>query len=192
MESKKLVDSYHGQIQHLENALSIHTQETVTTDALVSKIKSLHAEHCESLEKEILSWRKSCEDKSKSNSQLKKKMEGLMVKIQNVEVSNNELKSFIKKMEELDNEKKNVISSYEEKLQVRSLCCPISFICFDLIYKNVNTVTTIGIVTILSFFKPFNYLQFCTADFFSCRSMLYVNSPCIFNKIIRYLSICHG
>ena len=118
IESKKLAESYHDQIQHLENALAIHTQETVATDALVSKIKSLHAEHCESLEKEISSLKKSCEDKSKSNSQLKKKIEGLTVKTQSVEESNDKLKSFIKKMEELDNEKKNVISSYEEKLQV--------------------------------------------------------------------------
>ena len=118
LESKKLVESYHSQTQHLENALAMHTEETNATDALVSKIKTLHSEHCDGLEKEILSWRRSCDDKSKSNLKLKKKLEGMASEMQALKESNGDLKDFIKKMEELDEEKKNVIRTYEERLKV--------------------------------------------------------------------------
>ena len=121
VESKKLGESYHGQIQHLENALAIHAQETEATDNLVTKIKALHAEHCDGLEKQIMKSRQSCEEKLKVNTQLKKRMEQMSDQLNDLEQSNSELKHFIKKMEELDEEKKTIICNYEEKLKVYSL-----------------------------------------------------------------------
>lgn len=117
-ESKSLVDTYSNQIQHLENALLAHDEETQATDALVDKIKSLHAEHCSELEREISKLQRINEEKANLLCELEGKYQTLSNEKLALETSAKEFSDYLKKMEELGDEKKLVINTYEEKLQV--------------------------------------------------------------------------
>ena len=113
-----MVDTYSNQIQHLENALLAHDEETQATDALVEKIKSLHTEHCSELEKEISKLKRIVEEKTHALCGLEEKCQLLSNEKLTLEASAKEFKEYLEKMEELSDEKKLVISTYEEKLQV--------------------------------------------------------------------------
>lgn len=119
-ETKSLVESYSNQIVHLENALLAHGEETKATDELVNKIKTLHAEHCRELEKEIARLQKNFQEKNDAVVKLEKRLENTVGERKSLESTVNELKVYMQKMDELMQGKKNVIETYEEKIKVRA------------------------------------------------------------------------
>lgn len=119
-ETKSLVESYTNQIVHLENALLAHGEETKATDELVSKIKSLHSEHCSELENEIIRLQNSSKEKDVERVRLEKELESTVNQRKALDCSVQELKTYIQKMQELMEGKKKVIETYEEKIKVCS------------------------------------------------------------------------
>eukprot|EP00111_Clytia_hemisphaerica_P017836 TCONS_00052733-protein len=116
-ESKSLLETYSSQIKHLENALDVHNQETEATDALVHKIKNLHADHCHELENEISKWRQVSESKTQECIEMESLQHELLKEKVGLEESVKDLKDYVIKMEELDGEKKNMIKAYKDKIK---------------------------------------------------------------------------
>lgn len=117
-EVYSLNEVYSRKLTQLELALQAHDEETKATDFLVDKIKSLHAEHCRELEQNIGKLEQHIEEKAVQIVKLENKLKDISKDNQMKGLSVDDMRTYVKKLEELLAEKKKVIENYEKKLQV--------------------------------------------------------------------------
>ncbi|XP_047134538.1 coiled-coil domain-containing protein 18 isoform X1 [Hydra vulgaris] len=115
-----LVKSYSEKITHLESLLLAHDEETKATDSLVTKIKLLHEKHCKELEQQILGLQNKLQQEILKVESLEKKIKLYLKDGKSKSKDIQHLQEYVAKMEQLLNEKNNLVEQYKEKLQKQS------------------------------------------------------------------------